>query len=234
LNDVKLSRADEGEATMRLDRERVVRTALRVLNEVGLEGLTLRRIAGELDVQAPALYWHVRNKQELLDEMATAILRDLLAVAAPPIPDAPWQQWILRSNRDLRAMLLSYRDGAKVFSGTYLTDDTLLQATELPLRKLTAAGFSVRDAAHGWATAYSYTIGFVIEEQAVQPRPGERDNRYDPSHRARRLDAERFPLALAAGQEVFTGFDERFDHGLELIIAGLEQALLARRLDHPS
>src|SRR5262245_36093000 len=63
---------------MALDRETVVRTALRVLDEVGLEGLTLRRIAAELDVQAPALYWHFKNKQELLDEMATTMLVDAL------------------------------------------------------------------------------------------------------------------------------------------------------------
>jgi TetR/AcrR family transcriptional regulator, tetracycline repressor protein len=214
---------------MALDRDRVVRTSLRLLNQVGLEGLTLRRIAAELDVQAPALYWHVKNKQELLDEMATTMLRDLLAAAEPPDPQAPWQEWMLRSNLDLRRMLLSYRDGAKVFSGTYLTDDTLLQATELPLRKLANAGFSVRDAAHGWATAYSYTIGFTIEEQAVYPRPGQRDQRYEPDKRAARLDAEKFPLALAAGQEVFTGFDDRFEHGLRLIISGLEQSLPPRR-----
>jgi TetR/AcrR family transcriptional regulator, tetracycline repressor protein len=57
------------------------------------------------------------------------------------------------------------------------------------------------------------------------PRPGRRDPGYDPNTRAKRLDGERFPLALAAGQEVFTGFDDRFDHGLRLIIAGLKQSL---------
>ena len=210
---------------MALDRDQVVRTALRLLNEAGLDGLTLRRIAGQLGVQAPALYWHVKNKQELLDEMATTMLRDLLAAPEQPDPELPWEQWVLQSSRGLRRMLLSYRDGAKVFSGTYLTDDTLLQSTEVPLRKLTDAGFSVRDAARGWATLYSYTIGFTIEEQAVHPRPGQRDPRYDPNTRAKRLDGERFPLALAAGQEVFTGYDDHFDHGLRLIIAGLKQSL---------
>lgn len=59
----------------RIDRKQVVDTALRLLNEVGLDGLTLRGIAKELNVQAPALYWHFKNKQELLDEMATEMVR---------------------------------------------------------------------------------------------------------------------------------------------------------------
>ena len=53
-----------------LDREHVVRVALRLLDEAGLDGLTLRRLAAELDVKAPALYWHFANKQDLLDHMA--------------------------------------------------------------------------------------------------------------------------------------------------------------------
>jgi len=52
-----------------LDRKRVADTALKLLNEVGLDGLTLRAIAKELDVKAPALYWHFKDKQALLDEM---------------------------------------------------------------------------------------------------------------------------------------------------------------------
>jgi TetR/AcrR family transcriptional regulator, tetracycline repressor protein len=210
---------------MRLDRELVVRTALRLLNEVGLEGLTLRRLARELDVKAPALYWHFKNKQELLDEMATTMLRDLLEKSESPDLNQPWAKWMAESARGLRRMLLGYRDGAKVFSGTYLTDDTLYEAQELALQKLTDAGFSLRDAVRGYSTVYSYTIGFTIEEQAVHPLPGEFEERFDLAKRARRIDTEKYPLALVAGEEMFAGFDERFEDGLRLIISGIEQSL---------
>jgi len=50
-----------------LERDLVVNTALKLLDEVGLDGLTLRKLAAELGVQAPALYWHFKNKQALLD-----------------------------------------------------------------------------------------------------------------------------------------------------------------------
>jgi len=209
--------------SVRLDPERVVRTALALLDEVGLEGLTLRRIAQQLDVQAPALYWHFKNKQALLDEMATTMLKDLLTEIAEVSLELPWAEWMAVAMRALRRMLLRYRDGAKVFSGTYLTDASSLEALELPLRVLTSAGFSMSRAVRALSTLYAYTIGFVIEEQAVEPRPGERDERYSLRHREARIDSAGFPLSSAAGKELFTRFDEGYDDGLQLILAGIAQ-----------
>jgi hypothetical protein len=95
------------------------------------------------------------------------------------------------------------------------------------LRRLTRAGFTLRDAVQGYATIYSYTIGFTIEEQGVTPEPGGApDERYDLDRRDQRIDAERYPLALAAGKEVFgTSPDNRFAYGLELIVCGLRRKL---------
>src|SRR5260370_28603336 len=53
--------------------ELIVQAALTLLDEVGLEGLTMRRLATALKIQAPSLYWHFPNKQALLDGMADAI-----------------------------------------------------------------------------------------------------------------------------------------------------------------
>jgi TetR/AcrR family transcriptional regulator, tetracycline repressor protein len=205
-----------------LTREHIVRTALRVLNDVGLDGLSLRTLAKELDVKAPALYWHFKSKGELIDEMATTIMRDLWS---SPFGDLPWDEWVGESARRLRAGLLAYRDGAKMFAGTYLTDESLFGAMEDGLRRLTGAGFSLRDAVQGYATIYSYTIGFTIEEQGVRPVPGEQDERYDLGNRDQRIDPSRYPLALAAGKEVFGEWDERFAYGLDLIVFGLRRKL---------
>jgi len=209
----------------RLDPERVVRTALALLDGEGLDGLTLRRIGKELDVQAPALYWHFRSKQALLEEMAATMLRDLRSQGAFAPAELPWDEWMLQSMQRLRRMLLRYRDGARVFSGTYLADDTLLEGLEAPLRVMTNAGFSIAEAARAWSTLYSYTIGFVIEEQAVKPRPGERDERYAQKNRARRIDSDKFPLSIAAGKTLFSRFDQGYDEGLRLILAGIAQGL---------
>lgn len=203
---------------MALDRETVVRTGLRVLDDVGLEALTLRKIASELGVQPPALYWHFKNKQDLIDEMATTLLTDHVQ----PIPhDLPWDEFCHTYGTGMRAMLLRYRDGAKMFAGTYLTDTSVYQQQEASLRLLTDAGFSLQDAGQVFWTIYSYTIGFVIEEQAVYPRPGQRDERYDVDRRTERMADEHVPLASEAGKSLFDDFNARYIRGLQAIVTGV-------------
>jgi TetR/AcrR family tetracycline transcriptional repressor len=206
---------------MNLDRQTVVRAALRLLNEVGLDGLTVRRLAGDLGVQAPALYWHFKNKQELLNEMATTVFADAIRESSLPSKDATWSDWAFEHGKWVRQVLLRYRDGARMFSGRYLTDSTLFDAMEIALRKVTDAGFSLRDATLFLNTIYCYVVGFTIEEQAVYPRPGKRSKHYDLAKRAKRIDSKKFPLAVAAGEHAFLDFAERFEQGLRLIIKGL-------------
>src|ERR1700742_778151 len=75
---------------MPVTRERIVTVALELLDEAGLDGLTLRRLADRLGIRAPTLYWHVRNKRELLDLLAAAILDGALARWREPQPGQPW------------------------------------------------------------------------------------------------------------------------------------------------
>ena len=83
------------------------------------------------------------------------------------------------------------------------------------------AGFTAGDAICAYRTIYCYAVGFTIEEQAVNPRPGRRDPRYDVKRRAARMiPAEQFPLVLAAGEEMFD-FERQFQQGLQLIVRGL-------------
>lgn len=208
---------------MALDRDTVVRTALDVLNEVGLDALTLRRIATRLDVQAPALYWHFKNKQELVDEMATRVL-----VAATEVPESDWDglDWravAQHTGHGLRRALLTHRDGARMVAGTHLTDSGAYGSMERALQIFTKAAFSLPAALTALTTIYHYTIGFVIEEQAVQPMPGERDPRYDLATRTARMNPQATPLAVAAGKELFSDFDRRYTQGLDLIIRGLSR-----------
>jgi AcrR family transcriptional regulator len=206
---------------MNLDRQTVVRAALRLLNEVGLDGLTVRKLAGDLGVQAPALYWHFKNKQELLDEMATTVFADAIREAGLPSEDANWSDWAVEFGKWQRKMLLRYRDGARMFSGRYFTDSALYDTMETALRKMTDAGFSLHDATQFLSTIYSYAVGFTIEEQAVYPRPGKRSKRYDLARRAKRIDSKKYPLSVATGKHAFLDFAGRFEEGLRLIIRGV-------------
>ncbi|MES9524001.1 TetR/AcrR family transcriptional regulator C-terminal domain-containing protein [Streptomyces capoamus] len=201
-----------------LDRARVADTALRLLNEVGLDGLTLRAIARELDVKAPALYWHFKDKQALLDEMATQMYRRMAAGTVLDPADT-WRERLLKTHRGLRAALLGYRDGAKVFSGSRFTGTDHARELEANLRVLTGAGLGLAQAVDAGRTAYAYTIGFVTEEQGVRPLPGERREGYDVEERARRLAG--FPLAAEAGKLLFDDYDRQFEEGLALVVAGI-------------
>ena len=201
--------------------------AFAILNESGSEALTLRRLAARLGVQAPALYWHFSSKQDLLDEMGTQVIREAAALAQQADPAQSWEDWAIEYGAGLRRTLLRYREGARVFSGTYLTDASLFAAQEASLRRLTGAGFSLQAAVCGMSTLYSYTIGFVIEEQAIHPMDGEMNPQYDLAARNQRIDPETLPLAYAAGREVFLDHDTRFHAGLEMIVAGMAKNLPA-------
>ncbi len=199
-----------------------MRVALRLLDKVGLDGLTLRKLASELHVQAPALYWHFKNKQELLDEMATSVLAEAIEEMLPG-PEGDWPDWALHLGRGIRRVLLRHRDGAKMFSGTYLTNSSLFVPIEAALRRLVDAGFTASDAICAYRTIYCYAVGFTIEEQAIHPRLGKRDPRYDLKRRASRLiPADQFPLAIAAG-EAMVDFDKQFQQGLQLIVQGIRR-----------
>ncbi|MFD7919179.1 TetR/AcrR family transcriptional regulator C-terminal domain-containing protein [Streptomyces sp. NPDC059740] len=207
----------------RIDRTRVAETALRLLNEVGLEGLTLRRIAKELDVQAPALYWHFKNKQELLDEMATEMLRRMVVQEWARPASQPWRELLRSSARGLRRHLLSYRDGARVFGGTRLTAPVHVEAQERALRILVDAGLTVEQAARAWTTVANYTTAAAVEEQSIHPDPAAPDHRdpaYDLERRRASLESE-YPLAARAGDVIFEDTAATFEESLELIIAGI-------------
>ncbi len=98
-----------------LDQSTVVQTALELLKKVGLDGLTTQRLADELGVKSPALYWHFHNKQELLDAMADAFIRG--AGMGPPRSGETWQQWLARRVHAYRTSLLAYPDSARIVAG---------------------------------------------------------------------------------------------------------------------
>lgn len=92
-----------------LDQHQIVTAAFAQLEEDGLQGLSMRRLATRLGVQAPALYWHVSDKAALLGFMA----RELYAAAYErPAAAATWQQWLTQFGHALRDITGARRDGA--------------------------------------------------------------------------------------------------------------------------
>lgn len=209
---------------MKVNRELVAQAGLRLLNEVGLERLTLRLLGSKLKVQAATIYWHFKSKEELLDEMATTVLAEGALWLVPAKESSEWSVWAAAFGTGLRKTLLAYRDGARMVSGTRLTNTEYMKTAERIARELVESGFTVRQAAVLLSTIYNYTLSFVMEEQAVFPRPGERSPRYDIAKRNAKLDAVEFPLLRQSGAILLDRFDRRYKEGLDLILRGAKRS----------
>lgn len=207
---------------MKVNREMVTRAALKLLNKVGLERLTLRLLGQELKVQAATLYWHFKSKEELIDEMATVALAEGAPQMLPAKLSADWRVWAAAFGTGLRKTLLAYRDGARLVAGTRLTNTEYMRTAEKIGGRLVEQGFTVRRAVILLSTTYNYTLSFTMEEQAVFPRPGERSRHYNVNERNLKLDPNEFPLLRQSGPILFDKFDRRYLEGLELILHGAE------------
>ena len=207
---------------MKIDRGMVTQAGLKLLNEIGLEQLTLRRLGVELGVQAATIYWHFKSKEELLDEMATTVLVEGAGNLLSRRKSGDWKVWAATFGEGLRKTLMAYRDGGRMVSGTRLTTVEPLRTTEKIGAELVAAGFTVRSAVVLMTTIYNYTLSFVMEEQAVFPVAGKRSPRYSIEKRNALMEAEGLAYHRQASGILFDKYDRRFREGLELILAGAE------------
>jgi TetR/AcrR family transcriptional regulator, tetracycline repressor protein len=206
---------------MKVNRDMVAQAGLKLLNEVGLEQLTLRLLAKELNIQAPTVYWHFKSKEELIDEMATLALAEGARQLVPGRDSAAWV-WASTFGGGLRKTLLAYRDGARMVAGSRLTNTEYMKTVEQIGNRLTGAGFTVRQTVVLLSTIYNYTLSFVMEEQAVFPRPHQRSPQYDIAARNAKLDPKQFPILRRSGPILFDKFDRRYKEGLDLILCGAE------------
>ncbi|RSM75356.1 TetR family transcriptional regulator [Kibdelosporangium aridum] len=196
-----------------LTRQVLIDTALRLLGEVGLEGLTVRRLAAELGVQSPALYWHIRTKQELLDGMAEHII--VAAGMGPPEDGETWQKWLARRARAYRQSLLAHRDGARIVANAAWLSPQTIKLFNDELAAMVDRGFPA-DLALRTITALSqYTNGFVLQEQAAYSKDATRPVELDSSAL----------LLVAIREGASTIGDDAFDHGVQVIIDGTALAL---------
>lgn len=148
----------------KLTREAVVEEALKLLDEVGLDGLSTRQLARRLGVEQPSLYWHFRKKEDLLAAMAQAAM---LLHATEPLPTSSdhWRDWFIENNRSFRRSLLQHRDGARLHAGLIPARSDIERVGE-KLAFLEAAGLHSEDAKMAMLTASRFTVGSVLEEQA--------------------------------------------------------------------
>ncbi|GIG61958.1 putative transcriptional regulator, TetR family protein [Longispora fulva] len=206
---------------MQLNRSDVLNGAIALLDRDGLDGLTMRKLAGELKVQPGALYWHVRHKQALLD----AIAERLLDGVADIDESAPGVDRLAELAGRLRRALLSHRNGARVVAGTYVRQPNTLRFGDVAVRAAVAAGIPVEHAGLVHFALQDYVLGHTIEEQSRDEltAAGEWTERQSP------IDPAEFPDISAAVEAVGrTDPEDLFRYGLDLFLDGVRARAAAR------
>ncbi len=209
--------SDKVSSMTKLQPNTVIRAALDLLNEVGVDGLTTRKLAERLGVQQPALYWHFRNKRALLDALAEAMLAENHTHSVPRADD-DWRSFLIGNARSCRQALLDSREGPRIHAGTR-PGAPQMETADAQLRFLCEAGFSAGDAVNALMTISYFTVGAVLEEQAGGT-------------------VEQAPLSplLRAAIDAFdeAGPDAAFEQGLAVIVDGLaKRRLVVRNVEGP-
>ncbi|HEY4454817.1 MAG TPA: TetR/AcrR family transcriptional regulator [Pseudonocardiaceae bacterium] len=199
----------------KLNREVIARTALRVLDANGIEGITMRTLAAELGVQAASLYFHVKSKEDIFRAVAAAMSEDAAALMTAADRRAPGRECITRWARALRRTMLSHRDGARVFAGTLASGPAGFEVIESVLDAWREIGVSPSEAAQRTSLLRHFIVGFCVETQTLAQL---RDNGQLDELTAS-VDPQRFPLAAQALPILLgTPEDDHFELGIRLML----------------
>jgi len=204
-----------------LDQQMIVQAALDLLDEVGLDHLSMRRLADRLGIKAASLYWHIRDKDHLLSLLADAIC----AAMRSPDPTLPWRQQSEALLHESRRALLAHRDGARIMASTLPAGPNRLRLIEQGMSVLLDAGFSPRDAAYVGFLMNDYVTMFVVEETRFSETQGAESQPLDLDWTAA-LPPDEYPtLHKLAEYWMADNADERFQFGLEILMDGIEERL---------
>jgi TetR/AcrR family tetracycline transcriptional repressor len=152
-------------------RDEVLVAALGLLDDVGLDAITIRRLAERIGVQPGALYRHFTSKRELLDAMVERIVAE--APAADMTGD--WAAQVRSVAGSSRAGMLAYRDGARLMATFHQPGPDMLTSWQRFVGLFTGAGLDESAAMIAVDTVVCYVNGYTMEEQARGNRP--RDER---------------------------------------------------------
>jgi len=204
----------------KVTRARVIEAALHLMDTEGLEAVSMRRVGRELGVEAMSLYNHVRDKEDLLDGIREHVLSEFLE----PGTEGPWEERARRAARSWRHIMrahpnmLTLISEAKRFSMT----PSSTQPTETALRLLREGGLSEEDAVKAFCALGGFIVGFVMFEIGVQRSTETGTDLPSPQRLTASLDPDEFPCFLASLPHLMKGdIDERFEYGLDLLIAGV-------------
>ncbi|GAA1564964.1 TetR/AcrR family transcriptional regulator [Kribbella hippodromi] len=214
-----------------LTQEQIVTEAIRILDADGMEALTMRKLGAALGAVATAVYWHVANKDELLELVVDHVYGE---VDVPEVTDrAEWRPAAEHAARSLRAMIVRHPWVAATLAdvGMNYLGPNVMRGSDAMLGVYLAAGFELNEADQASKTVLGYVIGFASIEAATVSKL--KRSGLDMAA----WQAEVWPVAVRAaepyarlralyaansGSDLEAGGEDTFSYGLTSILDGLE------------
>lgn len=196
---------------------RIMTTALRIVDEEGAEALSMRTLAQHLDSGTAVLYRAVANRAELIAHVVDWVLGE---IDIDDASDGDWQRACVAAAEAIFSSLHRHRGIAPLLIEQVPIGPNALALRECILKMLLTNGFPPESAALAYATIARYAIGFAAQ------LPGHNtDANIDPAPLSALyhwLDPERFPATIAvAGHLPSQTLESEFHFGLRLLVAGL-------------
>jgi AcrR family transcriptional regulator len=204
-----------------LSRERVLRAAIAVADERGVESLTMRRLGSHLGVEAMSLYKHVANKEEILDGIVDIVIGEIDL----PSAEADWRTAMRQRAISARHVLASHPWAIGMMESRKAMGPATLRYADAVIGSLRKAGFSVEKTGHAFVLLDSYIYGFVVQETGF-PGGGSEETAESAEGVLQASAVDHYPhLAEMATEYVSRpgdNYTHEFEFGLDLILDGLE------------
>ena len=207
-----------------LSRDRVLAAALVLADQVGIEALSMRRLAQELGVVPMALYKHVANKDELLDGMIDVIVAEI----DPPRTDLEWKPAVRDRILSARRMLLRHPWASRVMETRTRPTMTVMAYMDSMIAMFVAGGFSIDLVHHVMHAMGSRLMGFT-QEMFNDQSDGEQPFQPEMLEQLKTLFPSIYELYLTVNHEdesiVGAGCDDQseFEFALDLMLDGIER-----------
>jgi AcrR family transcriptional regulator len=214
--------------------DRAIRVAVALADSGGIASLSMRKLASELGVEAMSLYYHVKNKDDLLDGMVGLVVSEMVVPAA----DAAWKQAMRERSESARDVLK--RHPWAISQVDARTTPATLHYLNATIGCLVGAGFSIPLAAHAMSLLDSYVHGFALQESSLPlDETGDIGAVTEDILAQQEMMSGAFPhLARMATELILQpgyAYGNEFAFGLAIILDGIEASLGADPLSaHPT
>jgi AcrR family transcriptional regulator len=207
-----------------LSRDRVLRAAVAIADGAGIGSLTMRSLAHELGVKPMALYYHVANKEEILDGIVDLVFSEIDLPAA----NGDWRSEIVRRANSARQVLRRHPWAIGLMESRKTPGPATLRHHDATIGTLRVAGFSVEMTAHAYALLDSYIYGFALQEVSL-PFEGSETvaDVAEPMMQQFPADAYPYLIEMTTGYVLQPGYDfgNEFEFGLGVILDALTRSL---------